>query len=210
MPRKTKSPNKNTTGDKSITINGNVNHSNIIIGDNSSLTASVPSQRSEKPSANTPPAIVGSESAGSKLIPFLCYAKENSTPVREFRERMKAEAWIDPWFDEEDILPGQKWEESVVDAVHNSHAVIVFLSSIAIRKEGFFHKELKLALDAAAEKPDGTIFIIPIRLDVCDVPERLLPYQYVDYFGDEAHKDHVYSSLIAALKIRAENLGIKM
>jgi hypothetical protein len=32
----------------------------------------------------------------------------------------------------------------------------------------------------------------------------------VDYFGDEAHKDQVYSSLIAALKIRAENLGIKM
>jgi hypothetical protein len=210
MPRKNKTPNKNTAGDKNIIINGNVSHSNIIIGDNSSLTASVPSQQPEKLSVNTPPLVVGSESAGSKLIPFLCYAKENPTGVREFRERLRAEYWIDPWFDEEDILPGQKWEESVVDAVHNSHAVIVFLSSIAVRKEGFFHKELKLALDAAAEKPDGTIFIIPIRLDACDVPERLLPYQYVDYFGDEAHKDHVYSSLIAALKVRAENLGIKM
>ena len=210
MPRKNKTPNKNTTGDKSITITGNVNHSNIIIGDNSSLTTSVPAQQPEKPSLSAPQSVVESEFAGSKLIPFLCYAKENSTAVREFRERLRAETWIDPWFDEEDILPGQKWEGSVVDAVHNSHAVIVFLSSIAVRKEGFFHKELKLALDAAAEKPDGTIFIIPIRLDVCDVPERLLPYQYVDYFGDEAHKDHVYSSLIAALKIRAENLGIKM
>jgi len=117
---------------------------------------------------------------------------------------------IDPWFDEEDILPGQMWEGSVTDAVHNSHAVIVFLSSIAVRTEGFFHKELKLALDAAAEKPDGTIFIIPIRLDGCDVPDRLQPYQYVDYFGDDEQKDRVYSSLIAALKIRAENLGIKM
>ena len=210
MPHKTKSPGKNTAGDSSIVINGNVSNSNIIIGDNSSLTASVPSQQPEKSSASMPSSVVGSESAGSKLIPFLCYAKENSTDVREFRERLKAELWIDPWFDEEDILPGQKWEGSVVDAVHNSHAVIVFLSSIAVRTEGFFHKELKLALDAAAEKPDGTIFIIPIRLDNCDVPERLLPYQYVDYFGDEAHKDHVYSSLIAALKIRAENLGIKM
>jgi len=208
MPRKNKAPNKNTAGDNSIIINGDMNNSNIIIGDNSSLTASVPSQQAEKPSIIT--TVVGSESAGSKLIPFLCYAKENSTGVREFRERLRAEYWIDPWFDEEDILPGQMWEGSVTVAVHNSHAVIVFLSSLAIRKEGFFHKELKLALDAAAEKPDGTIFIIPIRLDVCDVPERLLPYQYVDYFGDEAHKDRVYSSLIAALKIRAENLGIKM
>jgi hypothetical protein len=211
MPRKTKSPYKNTAGDRSIIINGNVNNSNIIIGDNSSLNTSAPMERQpEKLPASAPQSIVGSEFAGSKLIPFLCYAKENSTGVREFRERLKTEAWVDPWFDEEDILPGQMWEESVTEAVHNSHAVIIFLSSIAVRTEGFFHKELKLALDAAAEKPDGTIFIIPIRLDDCEVPERLLPYQYVDYFGDEAHKDHVYSSLIAALKIRAENLGIKM
>ena len=198
MPRKNQTPNKNPTG---------VQHLKIVIGDNSSLNPSTPISQ---PLSKTPPPIVESEGVVSQLIPFLCYAKENSKEVREFRERLRAETWIDPWFDEEDILPGQKWEGSVADAVHNSHAVIVFLSSVAIRTEGFFQKELKLALDAAAEKPDGTIFIIPIRLDACDVPERLLPYQYVDYFGDEAHKDHVYSSLIVALKIRAKNLGIKI
>jgi hypothetical protein len=209
MPRKTMAPKKNTAGDRNIIVNGDVNNSNIIIGDNSSLTASALSQQPEKPPSSALQIIVGSESAGSKLIPFLCYAKENSTGVREFRERLKAEDWIDPWFDEEDILPGQMWEGSVTEAVHNSHAVMVFLSSIAVRTDGFFHKELKLALDAAAEKPDGTIFIIPIRLDPCDVPDRLLPYQYVDYFGDDEHKDRVYSSLIAALKSRAGSLGIK-
>ena len=206
MAGKENTQNKDTAGSKSIIINGDVNNSNIIIGDNSSLTASAPLSQSE----GMPVSVVASESENSKLIPFLCYAKENSNSVREFRERLRAEDWIDPWFDEEDILPGQKWEGSVADAVHNSHAVIIFLSSIAIRTEGFFQKELKLALDAAAEKPDGTIFIIPIRLDDCDVPERLQPYQYVDYFGDDAHKDSVYSSLIKALKVRAENLGIKM
>ena len=211
MSSKKKTPNKNTAGDNSIIINGDMNNSTIIIGDNSSLNPSAPSQqKTEKPSERVLQPVVPSESTNSKLSPFLCYAKENSTGVREFRERLRAESWVDPWFDEEDILPGQMWEGSVTDAVHNSHAVIIFLSSIAIRTEGFFHKELKLALDAAAEKPDGTIFIIPIRLDECEVPERLRPYQYVDYFGDAQHKDRVYSNLIKALKIRAENLGIKM
>ncbi len=210
MPSKKKMPNKNTAGDNSIIINGDMNNSTIIIGDNSSLNPSAPTQQSEKPSERVLQPVVPSESTNSKLSPFLCYAKENSAGVREFRERLRAESWVDPWFDEEDILPGQMWEGSVTDAVHNSHAVIIFLSSIAIRTEGFFHKELKLALDAAAEKPDGTIFIIPIRLDECEVPERLRPYQYVDYFGDAEHKDRVYSNLIKALKIRAENLGIKM
>lgn len=210
MPSDNKDENNNTAGDNSIIINGDVSDSTIIIGDNSRLTRSAPLQQVEKPAASILQIVVGSEVADSKLIPFLCYSKENSTDVREFRERLKAETWVDPWFDEEDILPGEKWEERVTEAVHNSHAVIIFLSSFAVRTEGFFHVELKHALDAAAEKPDGTIFIIPIRLDTCDVPERLQPYQYVDYFGDAEHKDRVYTSLIAALKVRAGDLGIKV
>jgi hypothetical protein len=144
-----------------------------------------------------------------KLIPFLCYAKENVETVRQLAEHLKAEGWIDPWLDEEDILPGQKWEDRVVQAVHESHAVIVFLSKIAIESEGFFHKELNLALDTAEEKPDGTIFIIPIRLDICDVPLRLSQYQYVDYFGDDLKRERVYENLLTALGLRAKGLGIK-
>jgi hypothetical protein len=145
----------------------------------------------------------------AKLIPFLCYAKENQIVVREFSQRLISEGWIDPWFDEDDILPGQIWQESVANGVRNSHAVIIFLSGEAVASEGFFQKELKLALDTAAEKPEGTIFIIPIRINECTVPEMLLKYQYVDFFGDDEHKEHVYSSLIESLKWRAENLGIK-
>lgn len=210
MPGNDNDQNDITAGENSIIINGDVSNSTIIIGDNSRLTPSMPSKKTEKIPASAVQIVVGSESAGSKLIPFLCYSKENSTGVREFRERLKAETWIDPWFDEEDILPGEKWEDLVTEAVHNSHAVIIFLSSFAVRTEGFFHVELKHALDSAAEKPDGTIFIIPIRLDACDVPERLRPYQYVDYFGDEEQKDRVYTSLIRALKVRAGDLGIKI
>lgn len=211
MPgKKDNNQNNITAGDNSLVINGDVSNTTIIIGDNSRLTPSSSLTKTESSSASAVPVIVGSESPRSMLIPFLCYSKENSTDVRGFREQLKAETWIDPWFDEEDILPGEKWEGSVADAVHNSHAVIIFLSSIAVRTEGFFHVELKLALDAAAEKPDGTIFIIPIRLDDCDVPARLQPYQYVDYFGDVKQKKRVYTSLIKALKVRAGDLGIKI
>jgi hypothetical protein len=144
------------------------------------------------------------------LIPFLCYAKENVEIVRQLADRLKAEGWIDPWFDEEDILPGQLWEARVVQAVHESHAVIVFLSKVAVENEGFFHKELTLALDTAEEKPEGTIFIIPVRLDICDVPMRLNQYQYVDYFGDNLKKERVYKNLLASLKLRAAGLNIKL
>ena len=142
------------------------------------------------------------------LIPFLCYSKGDKTIVREFCARLKREGWIDPWFDEEDILPGQKWQDSVIDAVRQCHAVIIFLSKAGVAHEGFFQKELNLALDTANEKPADTIFIIPLRLEECNVPDRLLPYQYVDYFGDNAAKLRVYESLLASLKLRARGLGI--
>jgi hypothetical protein len=145
-----------------------------------------------------------------KLIPFLCYAKEDIETVRQLADRLKAEGWIDPWFDEEDLLPGQKWEDRVVQAVHESHAVIAFLSKIAMASEGFFHKELNLALDTAEEKPDGAIFIIPIRLDICKLPQRLSQFQYVDFFGDEVKKERVYTNLLTALRVRAKSLEIKL
>lgn len=143
-----------------------------------------------------------------KLIPFLCHAKQDLIAVREFGRRLKAEVWIDPWFDEEDLLPGQMWQDSVIQAVRQSDAVIVFLSKLAVLHEGFFQKELNLALDTAKEKPEGTIFIIPIRLDECEVPLRLLPYQYVDYFGDDLKMQRVYDNLLASLRVRAKGLGI--
>lgn len=146
--------------------------------------------------------------AAEKLIPFLCHAKENQIVVREFSQRLKKEGWIDPWFDEDDILPGQMWQESIINAVSQSHAVIIFLTKVAVSHEGFFQKELNLALDTAKEKPEGTIFIIPIRLEECNVPSRLSPYHYVDYFGVDEEKQRVYSNLILSLKVRAKGLKI--
>lgn len=152
----------------------------------------------------------GDGSSSRKLIPFISYSKINKIAARDFAEKLKSEGWIDPWFDEEDILPGQLWEETVTIGVRNSHAVIILLSKAAVTSEGFFQREIKLALDTAAEKPEGTIFIIPIRLNECDVPDMLRKYQYIDYFGGEEQKERMYTSLITALKVRAENLGIVM
>jgi len=159
---------------------------------------------------NTRAQNIGKEPASDKLIPFLAYSKLNRIPVREFAAKLKAEGWIDPWFDEEDILPGQVWQNSVILGVRKSHAVIIFLSREAVASEGFFHREIKLALDTAAEKPEEMIFIIPIRLDECIVPEMLRKYHYVDYYGSAEQKGRVYSSLLLSLKLRAENLGIEV
>jgi hypothetical protein len=77
---------------------------------------------------------------------------------------------------------GQDWDAEIRRAVRNSHVVIVCLSKASTTKAGYVQKEIKAALDAADEQPDGTIFIIPLRLEACTVPERMTKWHWVDLF----------------------------
>lgn len=40
-----------------------------------------------------------------KLRVFLCHASQDKPIVRELYQRLLAEGWIDPWLDEEKLLP---------------------------------------------------------------------------------------------------------
>jgi len=44
-----------------------------------------------------------------KLRVFLCHSSQDKPIVRELYQRLLAEGWIDPWLDEEKLLPGQDW-----------------------------------------------------------------------------------------------------
>jgi hypothetical protein len=141
-----------------------------------------------------------------KLRVFLCHASQDKPVVRELYQRLLAEGWIDPWLDEEKLLPGQDWDMEIEKAVETSDAVIVCISNNSISKEGYIQKEMKFVLDIALEKPEGTIFIIPLRLDEIQPPRRLRSWQYVDYFPSD-QKDWAFSRLVASLDERKRNFG---
>jgi hypothetical protein len=135
------------------------------------------------------------------LSVFLCHSTSDKEIVRELCKRLRADG-VDPWLDEEKLVPGQIWADEIGQAVRTSDVVIVCLSNHAVTKEGFVQKEIKYALDTADEKPDGTIFLIPLRLERCNVPLRLRQLQWVDYFDVQG-----YQKLMSALEQRARALG---
>ena len=135
------------------------------------------------------------------LSVFLCHSSEDKAAVRSLYERLVADG-VDPWLDEKKLLPGQAWEAEITEAVRVSDAVLVCLSRVSATKSGFSQKEIRFALDVADEKPEGTIFIVPVRLEDCDVPARLKKWHWVDLFSSEG-----YSQLLAALRERAASLG---
>ncbi len=136
-----------------------------------------------------------------KLRVFLCHSSQNKPIVRELYQRLNAEGWIDPWLDEEKLLPGQDWDMEIERAVEASDAVIACLSNNSVTKEGYIQRELKFVLDIALEKPEGTIFVVPLRLDDCTLPRRLRSWQYVDYFPAEQRK-RAYQRLLQSLNVR--------
>jgi len=137
-----------------------------------------------------------------QLKVFLCHASGDKPAVRELYHRLRADG-IDPWFDEESLLAGQDWQLEIPKAVRSSDAVIICLSRKAITKAGYVQKEIKYALDVAEEQPEGTIFLIPLRLEECDVPERLRRPHWVDFFQETG-----YWRLLRALGARAESLRL--
>ena len=142
-----------------------------------------------------------------KLKIFLCHASQDKPIVHELYDKLLSEGWIEPWLDVKKLLPGQDWQAEIKNAVETADNVIIFLSTTSINKDGFIQKELRLAKDIALEKTEGSVFLIPIRLDNCDVPRSLKIYQWANYFGDE--KEQTYSKLLESLKFRLEDIKRK-
>ena len=112
---------------------------------------------------------------------FLTYAHRDKKPVRQLYDRM-IRNHLKVWLDEKELLPGQNWKHEIRQAILRSDAVLVCLSRQFSRQGGYRHAELKIALERASSLPEGPIFIIPVRLERCEVPERLRQWQYVNLF----------------------------
>jgi outer membrane protein assembly factor BamD (BamD/ComL family) len=135
---------------------------------------------------------------------FLCHASGDKPAVRGLYQRLIRDG-VDAWLDREKLLPGQDWQLEIPKAVRESDVVIVCLSNKSITKEGYVQKEIKFALDIATEKPEGTIFLIPARLEECNVPLQFASWQWVDLFESDG-----YERLMLSIRLRADKLGLRV
>jgi hypothetical protein len=133
------------------------------------------------------------------LTVFLCHSSVDKPRIRDLYKRLRKDGFA-PWLDEEELLPGQDWHHEITKAVRSSHVVVVCLSSGSTAKTGYVQKEIKYALDIADEQPEETIFLIPLKLEECEVPSRLQRWQWVELFEETG-----YQRLLRALKLRQEH-----
>jgi hypothetical protein len=70
-------------------------------------------------------------------------------------------------------------------SVREADIFIACLSSVAATKRGYIQKETRMALEAALRQPQGAIFIVPVQLEECDIPEDLVKYHAMGWSGPE-------------------------
>ncbi len=124
---------------------------------------------------------------------FLCCSPDDKVAVQDLYHRLVADG-IDAWFSEKDLLPGQDREMEIEKSIRSSDAVVICLSS-NIQKNGHFHKQISYALRMFDEIPAGKIFLIPVKLEECELPEDLRRLYSVNLFDEEG-----YERLIKSLR----------
>ena len=106
----------------------------------------------------------------SEIQIFLAHAREDKEEVLKLYDRLLI-AGYKPWLDKKDLIPGQNWRSVIPRVIEDSQLFIACLSKQSISKRGYIQNEFKLALNQLASLPSDSIYLIPLRLDECEIPD---------------------------------------
>ena len=131
----------------------------------------------------------------------ISYVREDADRVRSIVDALGA-ADIPVWTDKSRLSPGEDWKLVIRTAIQrNALAFIaVFSKRSAARTQSYQNAELVLAAEQYRLRPPGRPWIIPVRLDECELPEfdlgagrTLDSLQRVDLFGPDREQEMVRS-----------------
>ncbi len=111
---------------------------------------------------------------------FLSYEHTDAKEVSSLHKKLTAQGFLS-WIDRNDMGAG-RWELQIKKAIRAADFFIPCLSKNSNRKEGFIRKEIKFALEKQDELNEDAGYIIPLRLDECEIPESLKDFHAVDLF----------------------------
>lgn len=119
---------------------------------------------------------------------FLSYGHEDVGMAKKLYKDLTMHN-LDVWFDIESLSGGQKWKTAINKAIKESNFFLLLLSSNTVDKVGFIQKEMKIALDVLDHYPDSGIFLIPVRLDICEINnDKLIDLQWIDLFPENNYE----------------------
>lgn len=103
---------------------------------------------------------------------FISYVREDHEAVNQLQNALE-EAGISVWIDVQKLWGGDDWPLEIRRAITDESiaVVAVFSKNSIARDKTYQHEELNLAVAEQRLRPPGRGFIIPVRLDNCEIPD---------------------------------------
>lgn len=120
---------------------------------------------------------------------FLSYADQDRERVLEIYERLRSDGF-EPWMESKDLTSKDHREQEIKNVIRQSGIVVVCLSRNTIAAN-VIRKQVKIAIETEEEQPAGTIFLIPNRLEECNIPGELQHLPCNDYFEKDGYEELV-------------------
>ncbi|MDO8540150.1 MAG: toll/interleukin-1 receptor domain-containing protein [Opitutaceae bacterium] len=126
----------------------------------------------------------GTGSAPPRPSVFISYASEDRSAARTLRDALAA-AGIDVWYDESDLTGGDAWDQKIRRQIRDcDYFMPVVSATTERRKEGYFRREWRLAVERTLDMADDVLFLLPIAIDdtseaTARVPEKFLAVQWL-------------------------------
>ena len=129
---------------------------------------------------------------------FISYAKEDYSFASKLYDYL-IENNFNPWLDKKEILPGQDWNFLIRKALRDANYIVLLLSSTSVQKRGYVQREFKVALDFVEEKLEDDVYLIPLRINDCIIPEKLSKFQWIEY-----DTDNCFPLILSSLSLQRE------
>ena len=115
---------------------------------------------------------------------FISYAKEDTVKANQLFNDLQSVGNLFPWLDTENLKAGQNWKTEIKKAIQKSDFFIALLSKHSVSKKGVVQKELNIAIDHQENISEKDIYIVPVRIDKCIIPDSLADIHCIDLFPD--------------------------
>ena len=116
----------------------------------------------------------------AKPLVFLSYSRKDQDKVAGLRKQL-ASAGVRTWLDTQDIVGGE-WRSAIKRGLRQSNFFIACLSKNTEDRGEVLQYEWDSALEIQRERLEGEYYLIPARLEPCELPDSLRHLQCLDLY----------------------------
>src|SRR5678816_3623300 len=120
---------------------------------------------------------------------FFSYARADSQFVLELANDLRS-AGVNIWIDQQDILPGERWDNAIQKALTTAPCLLVVLSPASVASQS--------VMDEVAYALQFNKRVVPVLYQRCDIPFRIQRLQYIDFTDSN---EEGLRQLLRALKV---------